>query len=67
MSIGLFFLTSALGIVTPWGQDSRSEAWLQELRGRAAGAHGWPCNIARLTLVGNAHKKWRDSLPAELG
>ena len=40
---------SALGIVTPWGQDSRSEAWLQELRGRAVGAHGWPCNIARPT------------------
>ena len=38
---------SALGIVTPWGQDSRSEAWLQEPRGRAAGAHGGPCNIAR--------------------
>lgn len=33
----------------PWGQDSRSEAWLQEPRGRAAGAHGWPRNIARPT------------------
>ena len=37
----------ALGMVTPWGRDSRSEGWLQEPRGRAVGAHGWPCNIAR--------------------
>ena len=67
MNAVCYFDFFALGIVTPWGQDSRSEAWLQELRGRAAGAHGWPCNIARPTLVGNAHKKWRDSLLAELG
>ena len=33
--------------MTPWGRDSRSEAWLQEPRGRAVGAHGRPCNIAR--------------------
>ena len=35
----------ALGIVTPWGG---AVAPLQEQRGRAAGAHGGPCNIARL-------------------
>ena len=56
MSIEQSFPASALGIVTPWGQDSRSEAWLQEPLGRDAGAHGRPCNIARPTPVGNAQK-----------
>ena len=43
--------------MTPWGQDSRSEAWLQEPRGRAAGAHGWPCNIPDPhDSVGNAQR-----------
>ena len=37
-------LASALGIVTPWGG---AVAPLQERRGRAAGAHGAPCYIAR--------------------
>ena len=47
MSIEQSFPAFALGIVTPWGQDPRSGAWLQEPRGRAAGAHGRPRNIAR--------------------
>ena len=54
-----------LGIVTPWGGDSRqsciavywSEAPLQEWREGAAGTHGAPCNIARPTPVGNVQKK----------
>ena len=52
-----------LGIVTPWGGDSRqsciavywSEAPLQEWREGAAGTHGAPCNIARPTPVGGQH------------
>lgn len=56
---------SALGIVTPWGGDSRqscitflgSEAPLQEQRGCAEGAHELPCNIARpARSTGNAQR-----------
>ena len=28
------FFAFALGIVTPWGQDSRSEAWFWEMSGK---------------------------------
>ncbi len=50
------FRNQALGIVTPWGQDSRSEAWFWEVSGKRKCSR-LPPEYSPTHEVGNAPKK----------
>ena len=54
------FCAFALGMVTPWGQDSRSEAWFWEVSGKPKRSR-LPPEYSPTHEVGNAQNNCKRS------